>query len=227
MNQPHGLRVAARSGAAARQLDRFLVTLTLGFSAAALLSLVVLAATALDLWRALPAVVYGATLVACSLCSYLYNMREEAPRRRLFRSLDHAAIFLLIAGTYTPFAARGVVGPFGVGLLAWIWGLAGIGIVLKLALGPAYERGFVALYLAMGWLCVTALEQFVRGLTPLALACLAAGGIAYTLGALVYARGIGRWTGAVWHGFVLAGIATHFCAVAALLLGGGTVAVGP
>ncbi|MDB5407328.1 MAG: Hly-III family protein [Rhodospirillales bacterium] len=209
--------------AAARRVNRLLVTLTLWLSAAALLALVVLAATALDRRRAAVGVVYGATLVACSLCSYLYNMHETTPRRRLLRTLDHSAIFLLIAGTYTPFAAHGIAGPFGVGILEWIWGLAGIGIVLKLTLGAAYDSFFVALYLAMGWLVLSAFDQFTHGLSSFALVFLALGGAAYTIGALIYARGIGRWTDPVWHGFVLAGIATHFCAVAALLLGPGAV----
>jgi hemolysin III len=217
------MMVSPRPSTAARHVDRRLVTLTLWFSAGALIALIVFAATALDLRRATVGIVYGATLVACSLCSYLYNTIEDTTRRSLYRSLDHAAIFLLIAGTYTPFAAHGVAGPFGVGLLTWIWALAGVGIVLKLALGTAYDRGFVVLYLAMGWLFLSALDQFTHGLTPLALGFLAIGGVAYTIGALVYARGIGSWTDPVWHGFVLTGIATHFCAVAALLLGGGAV----
>jgi hemolysin III len=215
--------VSTRPSAAARHANRLLVTLTLWFSAVALLSLIVLAATAANPRRAAVGVVYGATLVACSLCSYLYNMLEDTPRRGVFRSLDHSAIFLLIAGTYTPFAAHGVTGPFGVGLLEWVWGLAGVGIVLKLALGDLHDRVFVVLYLAMGWLFVTALDQFIIGLTPLSLGLLAVGGAAYTIGAFIYARGIGSWTDPVWHGFVLAGIATHFCAVTALLLAGRAV----
>jgi hemolysin III len=204
---------------AARDANRLIVTLTLWFSGAALLALLACAAV-LPLSRRLPSVVYGATLVACSLCSYLYNTREVSPRRALLRSLDHSAIFLLIAGTYTPFAAGGIAGPFGIGLLAWVWAIAGIGIALKLAFRLAYERIFVALYLAMGWLVLSALDPFMHGLSPAVLLLLALGGTAYTIGALIYARGIGGWTNAVWHGFVLAGIAAHFAAVMGLLLGG-------
>lgn len=215
--------VILRPTAIAGRIDRLLLTLTLWFSAAALLSLSVFAITVRDSRRAAVGVIYGATLGACSLCSYLYNMLKETRRRRLLRALDHSAIFLLIAGTYTPFAARGVAGPLGVGILEWVWSLAGVGILLKLVLGASYDRVFVAFYLAVGWLFVWALDEFVRGTTPLALMFLGIGGAAYTIGALVYARGIGGWTEPVWHGFVLAGIATHFCAVTTLLLGGGTV----
>jgi hemolysin III len=210
--------VSITPNVAARGANRLVVTLTLWFSLAALLSLVACAAI-LPGSRRVPGLVYGATLVACSLCSYLYNTREASPRRALLRSLDHSAIFLLIAGTYTPFAG-GISGPFGIGLLAWVWTIAGIGIVLKLALRLAYERIFVALYLAMGWLVLSALDPFMHGLSPVVLALLALGGAAYTIGALIYARGIGGWTNAVWHGFVLAGITAHFGAVMGLLLGG-------
>jgi hemolysin III len=207
---------------AARRVNRLVLTLTLWFSVAALLSIVVVAVSSLDRRRALVGIVYGTTLVACSSCSYLYHTLGTASRRGLLRSLDHSAIFLLIAGTYTPFAARGVAGPFGIELLTWIWAIAAIGILLKIAFRTSYERVFVALYLAMGWLFVSAFDQFIHGLTPLALVSLAIGGGAYTIGALIYARGVGRWTDPIWHSFVLVGIAAHFCAVAALLLGGDT-----
>src|ERR1700710_989977 len=105
--------------AAARRANRRIVILTLCFSLAALLSLSAWAAV-LPGPRNAAALVYGATLVACSLCSCLYNVLEASPRRRLLRTLDHSAIFLLIAGTYTPFASGGIGGPFGVALLAWV-----------------------------------------------------------------------------------------------------------
>ncbi len=144
-------------------------------------------------------------------------MLETARRRGVLRYLDHAAIFLLIAGTYTPFAL-GFHGPFGVGLLQWVWGLALVGILLKLLLFGSYDRVFVAIYLAIGWLFVTALNQFLTTVTLPALVFLAIGGVAYTVGAVIYARDIGRWTAAVWHGCVLAGSLTHFIAVVVLRL---------
>lgn len=137
---------------------------------------------------------------------------ETAKRRALLRYLDHAAIFLLIAGTYTPFAA-GIRGPFHQSLLSWVWSLALAGIALKLFLPKAHDRAFVGLYLAIGWLFVSAGDEVVRAVPPLPLLFLGLGGLAYTAGAAVYARDIGRWTDPVWHGCVFAGVIGHFVAV--------------
>src|SRR5205814_6862372 len=93
-----------------------------------------------------------------------------------------------------------------------------VGIVLKLLLFGSYDRLFVAIYLAIGWLFVSAINQFIALVTPSSLIFLAIGGVAYTVGAIIYARDIGRWTAAVWHGCVLTGSLTHFIAVVALRL---------
>lgn len=201
-----------------RRVNRIVLTATLVFSAVAMAALIAIAVTALDRGRAEVGLVYGTTLVTCSLTSYLYHVLEDAPRRGLLRYLDHAAIFLLIAGTYTPFAVNGVRGPFGIGLLEWVWGLALIGAGLKLFLDESYDRFFVGVYLAIGWLFVSALDQLLSTITPLSLAFLVIGGAAYTAGALVYLRDIGHWTDPVWHCCVLTGSFTHFIAVLALLL---------
>jgi hemolysin III len=201
---------------AARRVDRAILTATLAFSGGALVGLVVLAFTTRASHGTGASLIYGVCLVLCSLCSYLYNMLETARRRGLLRYLDHACIFLLIAGTYTPFAA-GFHGPFGFALLDWVWGLAIVGIVLKLLLFGSYDRVFVAIYLAIGWLFVSALNQFLSLITPSSLIFLTIGGVAYTVGAIIYARDIGRWTAAIWHGCVLTGSLTHFIAVILLL----------
>jgi hemolysin III len=204
---------------ASRRVNRIVITATLLFSASAMGALIVVALTLLDRGSAEVGLVYGTTLVACSLTSYLYNMLEDAPRRGLLRYLDHAAIFLLIAGTYTPFAARGITGPFGFGhLLEWVWALALVGAVLKLVLDESYDRFFVGVYLAIGWLFISSLDQFLATVTPLALAFLVIGGLAYTLGAFIYVRDVGHWTDPIWHCCVLTGSFTHFIAVLVLLL---------
>jgi hemolysin III len=200
-----------------RRVDRAILTATLAFSGGALVGLVALALARHGTGASL---IYGVCLVLCSLFSYLYNMLETARRRGLLRYLDHAAIFLLIAGTYTPFAS-GFEGPFGFGLLECVWGLAIVGIVLKLLLFGSYDRLFVGIYLAIGWLFVSALNQFLAMVTPSSLVFLTIGGVAYTVGALIYARDIGRWTAAVWHGCVLTGKLTHFIAVVLLLTASG------
>ncbi len=204
---------------ASRRVNRLVITATLLFSAAAMVALIIIALTMLDRSRAEVGLVYGTTLVACSVTSYLYHMLEDAPRRGLLRYLDHAAIFLLIAGTYTPFAASDIRGPFGLGhLLEWVWVLALVGAMLKLVLDESYDRFFVGVYLAIGWLFISSLDQFLAAVTPLALAFLVIGGAAYTLGALVYMRDVGRWTDPIWHCCVLTGSFTHFIAVLVLLL---------
>src|SRR5260221_12926710 len=193
----------------ARRVDRAIRTATLAFSGGALIGLAILAFASRASQGTSASLIYGVCLVLCSLFSYLYNMLETARRRGLLRYLDHAAIFLLIAGTYTPFAA-GFHGPLGFALLEWVWGLAIAGIVLKLLLFGSYDRLFVAIYLAIGWLFVSALNQFLATITPSSLVFLTIGGVAYTVGALIYARDIGRWTAAFWHGCVLTSSCPHF-----------------
>lgn len=210
----------SQTSGVSRRVDRVILTATLAFSGGALVGLIILAFAIPDRHGTGASLIYGVCLLLCSLFSYLYNMLETARRRRLLRYLDHAAIFLLIAGTYTPFAT-GFHGPFGFGLLEWVWGLAIVGIVLKLLLFGSYDRIFVAIYIAIGWLFISALHQFVTMITPPSLIFLAIGGIAYTVGALIYARDIGRWTAAIWHGCVLTGSLTHFIAVILLLTASG------
>lgn len=203
-----------------RRVNRAILTVTLACGAAGFVALVLLALRAHRAGAA-ASLVYGLSLLACALCSFLYNMLEQARRRALLRWLDHAAIFLLIAGTYTPFAAGGIDGPFGGSLLAWVWGLAGAGMALKLVLPKRYDRVFVAFYLALGWLFLSNGLDALRAVPALSLALLGAGGLAYTVGAVIFARDIGRWTDPVWHGCVLAGIVAHLGAVVAFRLASG------
>lgn len=163
------------------------------------------------------AIVYGGCLLACSLCSCVYTRRANAADRPFWRQLDHAAIFLLIAGTYTPFVLT-IQGPFGIGLIYLTWGLAIFGIVARLSVRRGYDRLFIGLYLLIGWIFVTALPDILAQTNHLSLWFMAAGAVSYTLGALLFAKDIGVWTDPVWHGFVLGGCVTHFIAVLILLL---------
>jgi hemolysin III len=201
------------SAGLSRRVNRVVLTATLLFGAFACAALAVLALAVGYRGFTGASVIYGLSLAVCALCSFLYNMLETAKRRALLRYLDHAAIFLLIAGTYTPFAAAGIRGPLHVTLLTWVWSLAAAGIALKLFLPRAYDRAFVGLYLALGWLFITAGDEVARTVPLLPLLFLALGGLVYTAGAAIYARDIGRWTDPVWHACVLAGIVTHFVAV--------------
>ena len=201
----------------ARQVNQAIVGATLAFSAVGLAILLVLAPGLRGRSAVAATLVYGASLLACSLCSFLYNTLVKVRWRGLLRLLDHGAIFLLIAGTYTPFAAIVLHGSIGASLLTWVWTLALLGIALKLILRQRYDRLFVFVYLGIGWLFIVALDDVVRVLDPAALLLLAVGGAAYTIGALIYFRDIGRWTDPIWHGLVLLGAATHYLAVVAVL----------
>jgi hemolysin III len=216
MVPPTDLSKPANRGASAR-LDGSILAATLAFSLVGMALLVRFALDSADRQRAWAILVYGATLVACSFLSFLYNSFAWVRWRPILRYLDHAAIFLLIAGTYTPFASRGLPGPLGFSVLQWVWALAGTGVVLKLLLFGAHERLFVGFYLAIGWFIVTAGRDALATIAAPALLLLAVGGLAYTVGAIVYARDRGRWTAPLWHGFVLTGSVAHFGAVVALV----------
>jgi hemolysin III len=201
----------------ARSVNRAILAATLAFGAGAAGSLVWISPWGPDEPRFIACLVYGASLVACSLFSFLYNTLERARRRHLLRLCDHACIFLLIAGTYTPFNVIALKDGMGETLLTTVWSLALVGIVLKFVANEAWDRAFVAVYIGLGWLAVVDFNGFVSSLAPEALALLAAGGIAYTVGAIIYARDVGHWTDPVWHALVLVGCAAHFFAVVALI----------
>jgi hemolysin III len=158
------------------------------------------------------AAVFGATLVLLYAASTLYHAFPVGPAKEVFRRMDHAAIFLLIAGSYTPFTLVTLRGDWGFGLLATVWALAVLGIVLATALPRRTRRFSVVLCLGMGWLAAIAAEPLSRALPAQAIALLVAGGAAYTLGVVFYA-----WrrpfNHVVWHVFVLAGSACHFACV--------------
>jgi hemolysin III len=200
----------------ARRVNRAVLAATLCFALGGAGLTAVWAAAARSAASGLAGLVYGVTLAGCALASFLYHMLEGSPRRRLLRLFDHAAIFLLIAGTYTPFAVLGLRGEAASGMLTWVWGLAFLGIVAKVLARDEHDRLFVPVYLGIGYLCVGSFDEI--SLQPATLALFVAGGAAYTVGALIYAKDIGRWTDPVWHSLVLVGKASHFIAVALLLL---------
>ena len=181
----------------------------------AALPVLVLATTAHgDAWRVAAASVYGATLILLYATSTLYHALPGARLKTVLRRCDHAAIYLLIAGTYTPFLLGPLRGAWGWSLLAVIWGLAVAGVVLKSMFGVRWPHLSTALYVAMGWLVVVAAVPLVRSLPWGGLAWLMAGGLFYTGGVVFYVLdGRMRYAHAIWHLFVLAGSVAHFCAV--------------
>jgi hemolysin III len=182
---------------------------------AALPLLVVSAARRGDVWQVVAGSIYATTLVLLYSASTVYHaLPSRFPAKRLFRGLDHGAIYLLIAGTYTPFVLGALRGPWGWSLLTIIWALAAGGIVLKMGLGFRYPRLSTAVYLFMGWLIVAALRPLYRAVGAAGMGWLAAGGLSYTVGVYFYARDHLRYRHFVWHLFVLAGSACHLVAVA-------------
>jgi hemolysin III len=180
---------------------------------AALVIDVIVAAQSGSPIRVVAGSVYGATLVLLYGASTLYHALPRGRAKRVFGILDHAAIFLLIAGTYTPFTLVTLRGGWGWSLFGVIWGLAAGGVALE-ALSRGRARRFqLVLYLAMGWIIVVAARPLMEGLRPAGLVLLMAGGLAYTLGVVFFLWRRLPFHHAVWHLFVLGGSACHFFAV--------------
>lgn len=157
--------------------------------------------------------VFSATLVLLYLCSTLYHALPGPKAKRVLRVLDHAAIFLLIAGTYTPFTLGVLSGVWGQSLLTMVWVLAIAGVVLEVVGGMRFPRLSMALYLGMGWLVLTAIRPLWQLMEPWGLFWLIAGGLAYTSGVAFYAAKRLPHAHLVWHLFVIAGSACHTIAV--------------
>jgi hemolysin III len=190
-------------------------------SVAALAFLVVVAAATGDPWRVTAASVYGATLVLLYATSTLYHALPGRRVKAVFQRLDHAAIYLLIAGTYTPVVLVPLRGGWGWSLFGVVWALAVLGIVLKSVFGIRLAVLSTAVYLAMGWLVVIAAGPLAAHVPAAGVRWLAAGGVFYTLGVVFFAWDSRvRYSHAVWHLFVLAGSVAHFFAVAQYALGG-------
>ena len=157
--------------------------------------------------------VFGASLILNYTASTLYHSVQVERIKPRLRALDHSAIFLLIAGTYTPFMLVSLRGVWGWSLLGAIWTLALLGIGMRLALKGRFHGVVVGLYIAMGWAVVLALEPLMRNVATGGMVLLVAGGVVYTLGVVFYNWKSLPYNHAIWHGFVLLGSALHFFAV--------------
>jgi hemolysin III len=157
--------------------------------------------------------VFAATMVLLYLTSTLYHALPRGKAKRAFQVIEHAAIFLLIAGTYTPFTLGVLRGAWGWTLLGLVWGLAAVGVLLAVVGGIRYHVLRVLLYLGMGWLIVVAIRPLSLRIPLSGLLWLVAGGLAYTVGVAFFAAKRLRYGHFVWHLFVLAGTACHFIAV--------------
>ena len=158
-------------------------------------------------------VVYGAGLLATPGCSALCNTAKPGPLKELWRRLDHAAIFGMIAGTYTPFAAIAIGGAWGAGLLVFVWTVAAAGVVLKLLHPKRLETLSIAAYLLLGWTILVAIDHLIAAVSLPAFVLLVAGGIVYSLGIPFYRWDRLPYSRAVWHGFVLTAAACQDFAI--------------
>ena len=165
-------------------------------------------------WLVAAAAVYGASLVVLYTTSVLYHALTGTRAKAVVRRCDHAAIYLLIAGTYSPFLLGPLRGPWGWSLLGVVWACAVVGVACKAIFGIRLQHLSTALYVAMGWLIVVAIVPLRRAVPPTGIAWIVAGGLLYTGGVVFYVidRRV-RFAHAIWHLFVLGGSAAHFWAV--------------
>ncbi|TKB25154.1 hemolysin III family protein [Desulfopila sp. IMCC35006] len=166
-----------------------------------------------DAWHIVACSIFGGTMILLYTASTLYHSIQWHSARPLLRTLDHCAIFLLIAGTYTPFTLVNLRGPWGWSLFGTIWGLAIIGIVLEIFLSPRLRHLVIALYISMGWVMVVAIKPMLGAVAPGGLILLLAGGLCYTIGVPLYIKKSIPFNHAIWHLFVLAGTSLHFFAI--------------
>jgi hemolysin III len=182
-------------------------------SVVGLVLLVVRAVRADDPWQIVSFAVFGATMVVLYASSTLYHALKPPRARRVFKILDHGAIYLLIAGSYTPFLLVSLRGPWGWSMFGVVWGLAIGGIVSKVWFAGRFKLVSTLVYLGMGWLCAVATKPLLLCVPGPGLAWLLAGGLFYSGGTVFYLwRGM-KYHHAVWHLFVLAGTCCHFWAI--------------
>lgn len=182
-------------------------------SVAGLVLLVVFASLYGTVWHVVSFSIYGTTMVLLFTASTCYHAVRNARIKQVLRIVDHSAIFLLIAGTYTPITLTALRGPLGWSLFGCVWGLAAAGIILKIFFTGRFRLVSTLLYLLMGWLVVVAVRPIYHQLPRAALLWLLAGGLAYTGGVVFYLRRSMPFNHAIWHLFVFAGSLCHYAAV--------------
>lgn len=187
------------------------IGLILGLAALAVL----VAGSALHgtVWHVVTSAIYGSTLVLLFTASTLYHSLTDPRAKAVMKILDHSAIYLLIAGTYTPFLLVTLRGAWGWSLFGVIWGLTVIGIVFKIFFAGRFKLLSTLIYIGMGWIAVIAIHPLVHHLPRGGVFWLVAGGLFYTCGTVFYLWKNLRFHHAVWHGFVLAGGLCHFASV--------------
>jgi hemolysin III len=178
-----------------------------------LVVLTVFAALRGNVWHIVGCSIFGVALVLVYTTSTLYHGIQHPRAKAVFRALDHSAIFILIAGTYTPFALVSLRGPWGWSLFGVIWGLAVLGIILQTGVLRRGTAASVFLYVGMGWVAVIVIKPLLDAVPPGGIMLLLIGGVAYTAGTGFYLWRRLPYHHALWHGFVLLGSVSHFFAV--------------
>jgi hemolysin III len=175
-----------------------------------------------DVWHVVSSSIYGATLIALYTSSTLYHAVTVPDLKKFLQKLDHAAIFLLIAGTYTPFTLVNLRGSWGWTLFGIVWSIAIAGMVMELIVKKRYKRISLSLYLGLGWIVMIAIEPMMSSVETGGLILLLAGGLFYSLGVIFYVWKTLVYHHAIWHLFVLAGSACHFFAIFYYVIPGST-----
>lgn len=184
---------------------------------AALVVLIVMAAIHGSVWHIVSFSIFGATLVLLYFASTLYHSLTHAKAKRVFHKFDHISIYLLIAGTYTPFCLTALRGWIGWTVLGVVWSCAILGAVLKaISVGKRIKLSTV-LYILMGWVILVAIQPLYKAMLFNGFLFLIAGGISYTIGTIFFIRNQVKYNHSVWHVFVLGGSVLHFFSVLSLL----------
>jgi hemolysin III len=175
--------------------------------------LLVLAARYGNAWHVVSCSVYGLSMIALYLASTVYHLMGRGRAREVLRIVDHACIYVFIAGTYTPFTLVTLGGEWGWSLFGVVWGLAVLGVGFKVFTTGRFELASTAVYVLMGWLALVAIGPVLAKFPVGCLYWIFAGGITYTVGVIFYALDSRPYLHTVWHGFVLGGSACHYVAV--------------
>lgn len=198
---------------AERQADLWVHLIGLILAGIGGIVLATLAAVYAGVGEAVATAIYALCLIAMLTASTVYNLARPCAARPVLRRLDEAAIFLMIAGSYTPFTTQRFEGWWSIGFTALVWSIALAGVAAKMV-APRLSDGFwSAVYAVFGWLAVIALKPMLDTVHPIALGLLVAGGLIYTAGVFVFVRPRVKFRRAIWHGFVVAGAGVHWAAV--------------
>ena len=185
----------------------------LALSVVGMIALVVLSVMRGDAWHIAGCTTFGVTLVLLYAASTLYHTFHTPRLKRILKILDHAAIYLLIAGTYTPFTLVNLRGFWGWTLFSLVWGLSVFGILWKLVHVERFQIVSTLVYLAMGWVVLIAIKPVMSSVPSWGIVWLVSGGLFYTVGVVFFALNRLRYNHAIWHVFVMAGSICHYIAV--------------